>query len=58
VTVLANMGLSTQLAALGIALAFGAPGAYLWLPLACLAALPLLQLRRERRARRALAGGG
>ena len=54
VTVLANMGLSTQLAALGICLALGVPVAYLWLSLACLAALPALQLRRERLARRAL----
>lgn len=50
-TVLANFGLSTQLAALGVFLLAGAPGAYLWVPLACLVTLPVLQLRRERRAR-------
>jgi archaetidylinositol phosphate synthase len=46
-TVLANFGLSTQLAALGICLAAGHPGAYLWIPIACgLAFLPL-ELRRR-----------
>jgi archaetidylinositol phosphate synthase len=53
--VLANLGLSTQLAALGICLALGAPEAYLWLVLVQAAALPFLQLRRERLAGRALA---
>ncbi|MGH3077251.1 MAG: CDP-alcohol phosphatidyltransferase family protein [Gaiellaceae bacterium] len=53
---LANTGLSTQLAALGICLAAGAPTLYLWLVLACLLPLPLLQLRRERLVRRALEG--
>jgi phosphatidylglycerophosphate synthase len=52
--VLANLGLSTQLVALGVCLALGAAEAYLWLVLAQAAALPLLQLRRERLARRAL----
>jgi CDP-alcohol phosphatidyltransferase-like enzyme len=51
---LANTGLSTQLAALGICLVAGVPVVYLWLLLACLVPLPLLQLRRERLARRAL----
>jgi archaetidylinositol phosphate synthase len=50
---LANTGLSTQLAVLGICLAAGAPSAYPWLVLACVAALPILQLRREQLARRA-----
>ncbi|HET6623560.1 MAG TPA: CDP-alcohol phosphatidyltransferase family protein [Gaiellaceae bacterium] len=53
---LANTGLSTQLAVLGICLVVGAPVVYLWLLLACLAPLPFLQLRRERLARRALHG--
>lgn len=55
VTVLANFGLSTQLAVLGVCLVLGVPGAYLWLVLGCLAVLPILQLRRERLARHALA---
>ncbi len=50
VTVLANMGLTTQLAILGICLALGAPSMYLWLVLACFVALVPLQLRAERRA--------
>lgn len=53
---LANTGLSTQLAALGIFLVAGMPVVYLWLLLACLVPLPLLQLRRERLARRVLHG--
>ncbi len=55
VTVLANLGLSTQLAFLGLCLLFDAPAVSLWLVLASLALLPVLQLRREHRARRALA---
>jgi hypothetical protein len=55
VTVLANLGLSTQLLVLGVCLLLGVPEAYLWLALCCLALLPVLQLRRERLARRALA---
>ena len=54
VAVLANLGLSTQLAALGVCLLVGRPEAYLWLNLACAALLPLLQLRREARTRKAL----
>jgi phosphatidylglycerophosphate synthase len=53
---LANTGLSTQHAVLGALLVAGLPTAYLWLALACAALLPLLQLRRERLARRALDG--
>jgi len=53
-TVLANFGLSTQLTVLGACLVVGRPALYLWLVLACAAFLPLLQLRRERAARRAL----
>jgi phosphatidylglycerophosphate synthase len=49
--VLANFGLSTQLAALAVSLLAGAPVVYLWLVLACGLSLPLLQWRRERRAR-------
>jgi phosphatidylglycerophosphate synthase len=52
--VLANLGLSTQLLALGVCLALDAPAVYLWLVLGQAAALPLLQLRREWLARRAL----
>jgi phosphatidylglycerophosphate synthase len=52
-TVLANLGLTTQLAALGLCLALGAPVGYLWLAVAGFAALVPLQLRRERLARRA-----
>lgn len=49
VTVLANMGLTTQLAVLGLCLLLGAPAAYFWFVLACCAALLPLQLRAERR---------
>lgn len=52
--VLANLGLSTQLLVLGALLVVGAPAVYLWLAVLALALLPVLQLRRERRARRAL----
>lgn len=52
---LANLGLSTQLLVLGVCLALGAPVVYLWLVVGSLALLPVLQLRRERLARRALA---
>jgi len=54
VTVLANLGLSTQLAVLGVCLLLDAPAVYLWLTLGSFALLPLLQLRREHIARRAL----
>ena len=52
--VLANMGLSTQLVALGACLVLGVPELYLWLAVGCAALLPLLQLRRERLALRLL----
>lgn len=55
VTVLANLGLSTQLLVLGALLLLDAPAVYLWLVVASLGLLPILQLRRERLARRALA---
>ena len=54
-TVVANLGLSTQLFVLGVCLVLGAPEVYLWLVLASLLLLPVLQLRRERLARRVLA---
>ena len=52
--VVANLGLSTQLVVLGACLVVGAPVLYLWLALAQLPLLVLLQLRRERLACRAL----
>lgn len=52
-TILANLGLSTQLATLGVCLVLGVPVVYLWLVLAFAAAIPLLQARRELAARRA-----
>ncbi len=52
--VLANLGLSTQLLALGVCLLLGVPTLYLGLALAQVLVLPLLQIRRERLARQAL----
>jgi phosphatidylglycerophosphate synthase len=49
--VLANFGLSTQLAALGLCLVVGQPEAYLWLVLACGVTLVPLAIWRERLAR-------
>jgi hypothetical protein len=49
--VLANYGLSTQLAVLGLCLALGHSAAYLWFVLACGASLVPLELRRARRLR-------
>lgn len=49
--VVANFGLTTQLAALGLALAVGRPGLYFFVPLGCLLVLGALALRRERRVR-------
>lgn len=54
VALLSNLGLSTQLAALGLALVLGVPDVYFWATIGALALLPLLQLRRESLARRAL----
>jgi len=51
--ILANFGLSTQLAVLGVSLAAGRPSLYLYVALACGAALVPLELRRERLARAA-----
>ncbi len=53
--VLANLGLSTQLAVLGLCLALSTPESYLWFALACAAVPPLLQIRRELLVRRLLA---
>jgi archaetidylinositol phosphate synthase len=47
-SILANFGLSTQLAALGICLALGHPAAYFWVVLGCGVSLIPLELRRER----------
>jgi phosphatidylglycerophosphate synthase len=55
VAVLANLGLSSQLTVLGVCLVAGGPTLYLWLVLACAGLVPVLQLRREIAARRALA---
>lgn len=55
VTVLANLGLTTQLVVLGLCLVLGVPAAYLWFVLACLAVVVPLHLRAERRARAAVA---
>jgi archaetidylinositol phosphate synthase len=52
VTVLANLGLTTQLVALGLCLALGAPSVYLWLVLGCLALTAALHVRAELRMRR------
>jgi archaetidylinositol phosphate synthase len=49
--VVANFGLSTQLAAFGVCLALGRPAAYAWLVLGCGAVLVALELRRGRLAR-------
>ena len=49
--VVANFGLSTQLAVLGLCLALGHPAAYLWFAIGCGAALVPLELRRHRLAR-------
>jgi hypothetical protein len=52
VTMLANLGLSTQLALLGICLAAGAPAAYAWVAIGGAVALVPLALRRELLLRR------
>ena len=52
--VLANLGLSTQLVALGACLVAGVPELYLWLAVGAAGLLPVLQLRREWLVRRAL----
>jgi archaetidylinositol phosphate synthase len=52
VTVLANLGLSSQLAVLGVCLALDSPETYLWIALAGLLVVVSLRLRAEREARR------
>ena len=47
IAVIANFGLSTQLAALGLCLLAKQPTAYLWLAVACGVALVPLAFRRE-----------
>jgi phosphatidylglycerophosphate synthase len=54
VTALANLGMSTQLAALGVCLVAGQPLAFAWLALAEVAFVVLLALRRESRLRAVL----
>jgi phosphatidylglycerophosphate synthase len=51
VRVLANLGMSTQLAAFGVCLVLGHPLAYAWLCVAQLALVALLAIRRELLAR-------
>jgi phosphatidylglycerophosphate synthase len=53
VQVLANMGLSTQLAALGVCLALSRPAAYVYVTFGCLAVFVLVLARRELLVRRA-----
>jgi archaetidylinositol phosphate synthase len=52
--VLANLGLSTQLAVLGLCLVLSAPETYLWFALVCVLVPVLLQVRRELVVRRSL----
>jgi archaetidylinositol phosphate synthase len=52
VGILANFGLSTQLAVLGVCLAIGRPTLYCWFVLGCGFALLLLGIARELRVRR------
>jgi phosphatidylglycerophosphate synthase len=52
VEILANLGLSTQLAVFGACLAAGRPSAYAWFTVACALALVPLAARRELRLRR------
>jgi hypothetical protein len=47
VTLLANFGLSTQLAVLAVCLAAGAPDVYAWVVIGCGVALVPLAIRRE-----------
>jgi archaetidylinositol phosphate synthase len=51
-TVVANFGLSTQLAVLGVCLLASRPAAYLWVPIACGLAFVPLELRRGYLVRR------
>ena len=56
VAVLVNLGLSTQLTVLGACLVLSSPSLYPVLVLGSAAVMPLLWLRRERRARAAVTG--
>ena len=47
VSVLANLGMSTQLAAFGICIALGHPIAFVWLVFAELGIVAVLAVRRE-----------
>ena len=51
-TILANFGLSTQLAVAGVLLAVGQAAAYCWVAVGCAVALVPLMIRREMLARR------
>ena len=51
VSILANLGLTTQLAVLGVCLVLGIPSVYLWLALGCLLVLGVLHARAELRVR-------
>ena len=53
VSVLANLGLTTQFAVLGVCLVLGIPSLYLWLALGCLLVLGALHVRAELRVRSA-----
>jgi archaetidylinositol phosphate synthase len=57
VTVLANLGMSTQLAAFGLCVGFGHPLAFIWLVIAELAVAAVLVLRRETLVREVLLAG-
>jgi phosphatidylglycerophosphate synthase len=50
---LVNLGLSTQLAVLGVLLVAGVPGWYLWFAVGCAAFVAALWMRRDRLARMA-----
>jgi len=57
VSCLANLGMSTQLAVLGVCLAAGAPAAYAWVAIGCAVALVPLAFRRELLLRRHIETG-
>jgi archaetidylinositol phosphate synthase len=57
VTVFANLGMSTQLAAFGLCVGFGHPLAFVWLVIAELAVAAVLVLRRETLVREVVLAG-
>jgi len=57
VTVFANLGMSTQLAAFGLCVGFGHPFAFVWLVIAELAVAVVLVLRRETLVREVVLAG-